>query len=132
MELVILGFTCFYMLILIAAFFKRRKLKWSMLRKNFSCEEADVVEFEKSHESGRIFYAVNDNWVNTNILSIGADNQFLYIWGSELLCGWMFKPIKIPLSRVIIIGERMCFFRARNVVTLNLGGEELKFSVPKN
>lgn len=113
---------------LITTFVSKRDMRWSELRKKYSCSNIEIKSLDKDE---RIFYAINGNWTNTNLISIHKDNKYLYMWGSELSCGWIFQPIKIPLSDMQYTNNRLCFFKQREVYEITLSNTALQYAATK-
>lgn len=128
MEYVIASFLIFYLFMLITTFVSKRDMRWSELRKKYSCSNIEIKSLDKDE---RIFYAINGNWTNTNLISIHKDNKYLYMWGSELSCGWIFQPIKIPLSDMQYTNNRLCFFKQREVYEITLSNTALQYAATK-
>ena len=106
----------------------RRDMKWSELSKKYSCSSNEIKALNKDE---RIFYAIDGDWANTNLISVYKDDKNLYMWGSELSCGWLFKPVKIPLSEMKYIKNRLCFFKQREVYEITVSNTELQYAATK-
>ena len=105
-------------------------MQWARLRKTYGCCKREVHLAEKKGKEGRIFYAIDGRWSNTNIISMVAHENYLYMWGSELTLGWLFQPIKLPLSELRESGSKICFFKKRQVYELTVGEMVMSYAVP--
>lgn len=116
---------------LVTTFVSKRDMKWAKLRQEYACSKAKIKTIEALKRDGRIFYAINGNWSNTNLISVYRDHHYLYMWGSELSCGWVFQPVKIPLSDMQYLETRLCFFKRREVYGMSISNTEMQYAVPK-
>ena len=131
MEYLIAAFIFFYLFMLMTTFVSKRDMKWVELRKMYSCSKSDIKPIEALDSDGRIFYAINGNWSNTNLISVCRDQYCLYMWGSELSCGWMFQPVKIPFSEMQYVKTKLCFFKRRDVYEISISNTAFQYAVPK-
>jgi hypothetical protein len=130
-EYVIASLIIFYLFMLTMTFVSKRDMRWVELRKRYFCSKSDIKPIEALDTDGRIFYAINGDWSNTNLVSVCKVQGHLYMWGSELSCGWMLQPIKIPLSDMKYIKTKLCFFQKRDVYEISLSNTVLQYAVPK-
>ncbi|BBB30656.1 hypothetical protein [Neptunomonas japonica] len=131
MEIIVGLFIVFYLFMLTATFINKHKMKWAEIRKKYSFTRNEIKRIESETKPGRIFYAINNDWSNTNLISVCKQQEFIYIWGSELSCGWLFQPLKIPISDMNYIKTRMCFFRTRDVYEIFTSNISLQYAVPR-
>lgn len=133
MDIVILGFVTFYLLIGIFVSWDRKYKRWGELREKYSCSRASFLQVTDPKDSHRFFYAIDEQWRSTNTVDIRIDAEHLYLCGDAYyyFWGWLLAPLKIPFSDLEYCGEKRYWFQKREVVQLNLDGHVVKYGIPK-
>lgn len=133
MDIVILGFVAFYLLIGIFVSRERKYKKWSELREKYSCSRAGFLQVTDPKNFHRFVYAIDNQWRSTNTIDIRIDAEHFYFCGDAYyyFWGWLLPPLKIPFSDLAYGGEKRYWLQKREVVQLNLGGHVVKYGIPK-
>lgn len=79
MEIIVGLFIVFYLFMLTATFINKHKMKWAEIRKKYSFTRNEIKRIESETKPGRIFYAINNDWSNTNLISVCKQQEFIYM-----------------------------------------------------
>jgi hypothetical protein len=131
-EIIVTVFVAFYLFIGIMVYLGRRDMYWIVLRETYPCTFKQFKNVSKQN-GVRFVYAANDSWSSSDYISTKIDNNYLYLCGDTYFTfwGWLNPPIKIPLQKLTYCGEKLYWFKKRDVVEINLDNVSLKYALPK-